>query len=448
MTKIVFGFDVEDYVHPHGADGILYSAQILQKAGVKGCFNIVGRLAEALVKWGRQDVIDALQYHEIDLHSLAHSFHPTINEYTDTADYEAALEEFLRQEKEAVEIIDRIFGKKEHIAACPPGNNVSYVAHYGYAQMGCRVYAGDFVSDRLCGRPMHYCNLLSTDYNLCLDSYLRETTPEKMKEDLDVLAKTKEVYTVYHHPAMGIVKNYWDLMNFYAKNTPEGEYQYAESYSPEEIKAFYDKFAIYVDLIQKDGRFEIVTQKQLAEQYYDADRKVTLDMIPSIRKQIDGAMFPVTAPLSLTLCDIFRACRALLLGEKEYVCGDSYGFLGEPYVMSKPLVFTAEHFRRSAEGIPADGFLPEFVFIDGVKIGPADWMRGALAILCGADSVRIKPAPWQIELWQIIGMRDLWRNLRGWVNNPNDYTDCYLSKRGVLQSWTVRFPKDSLRMMD
>ena len=95
MTKIVFSFDVEDYVNPHAADGILYCAEILRKTGIRGCFNIVARLAQALVKWGRTDIIEALKYHELDLHSLAHSYHPTINEYTDLEDYEAAKAESL-----------------------------------------------------------------------------------------------------------------------------------------------------------------------------------------------------------------------------------------------------------------------------------------------------------------------------------------------------------------
>jgi len=57
------------------------------------------------VSWGREDVIEALKKHEIDLHSLAHSFHPTINEYPDIEDYHQALSIFLFQEEEARKMI-------------------------------------------------------------------------------------------------------------------------------------------------------------------------------------------------------------------------------------------------------------------------------------------------------------------------------------------------------
>ena len=64
MTEIVFSFDTEDYVNPHAADGIINSAHILREAGIKGCYNVVGMLAEALEEWGRDDIIKELSEHQ------------------------------------------------------------------------------------------------------------------------------------------------------------------------------------------------------------------------------------------------------------------------------------------------------------------------------------------------------------------------------------------------
>lgn len=52
MTDIVISFDTEDYVNPAGADGILNAATFLKEENIRGCFNIVAWLAQALVKWG------------------------------------------------------------------------------------------------------------------------------------------------------------------------------------------------------------------------------------------------------------------------------------------------------------------------------------------------------------------------------------------------------------
>ena len=80
MTNVIFSFDTEDYVNPHAADGILRVSRIVREAGFTPCHNLVARTAEALEKWGRQDVLDELKKCEIETHSLAHSYHPTINE--------------------------------------------------------------------------------------------------------------------------------------------------------------------------------------------------------------------------------------------------------------------------------------------------------------------------------------------------------------------------------
>ena len=87
MTNVIFSFDTEDIINERGADGILRCARILREEGVRGCFNIIGLLPNALKKWGRDDIIHELEWHEIDFHSHSHSIHPTINEYTDKADY-------------------------------------------------------------------------------------------------------------------------------------------------------------------------------------------------------------------------------------------------------------------------------------------------------------------------------------------------------------------------
>ena len=81
MTNVIFSLDTEDYINRDAAEGILRTAQLFRRENIKGCYQIVGMLAEALVEWNRQDIIDELrEYHEVDYHSNRHSHHPTINE--------------------------------------------------------------------------------------------------------------------------------------------------------------------------------------------------------------------------------------------------------------------------------------------------------------------------------------------------------------------------------
>ena len=442
MTDIIFSFDVEDYVNPVGADGILRSAELLRKAGVKGCFNIVAHLAEALVEWGRTDVIDALKYHEIDLHSLAHSYHPTINEYTDIADFETAKEEFFSRELPARETISQIFGTECYPAACPPGNSVSYVAHYGYAQMGVPIYTGDLLIDPVRGRHITSCNITCLDYHLCLDRFLIDNTKEQIDAYIEHMAAEKDMHVLYHHPQMAILDEFWDLVNFYGKNTPREEWRPSLQLPPEKTALFYENLAYLVEKLQNDPRFRILTYAEFAERYCAQERVLTATQLPNIKAQLDNYWFPVTAPDSYCLADIFLACRDLLPGQEAHSCHEVYGFLEAPYAISEAITVTAKELRASVHTI-RDDFLPARILVGQQEIGPADWLRAALEVLCGAQSVTLTPADWQIDMDQFPGIRDL--DMKGsWVHSA-DFEDRYLSDRFRLQSWTYRLPPHTSR---
>ena len=98
MTNLIFSFDTEDFTSPYAANGILDAAELLRSEGIRGCFCMVGLLARQLLAWGRTDILQALQYHEVNFHTYGHTLHPTIAEYTDCADFTAAYREVIRQE--------------------------------------------------------------------------------------------------------------------------------------------------------------------------------------------------------------------------------------------------------------------------------------------------------------------------------------------------------------
>ncbi|MBQ7321607.1 MAG: hypothetical protein IJW99_05885 [Clostridia bacterium] len=442
MTYLVFSFDVEDYINPNAADGILWSAELLRREGIRGCFNIVGRLAEALVAWGREDVIEALKHHEIDLHSLAHSHHPTINEYTDLADYGAARAEFDRREHEAREIIGRIFGVDAFPAACPPGSSVSYVAHYGYAEMGVPIYTGDLLVDPVHGRPIHNCNVTSLDYHIYLEKFLLQNDRAGIDAHLDKVAGSMETYVMAHHPQMAIINKFCDLINFNGENVPPERWVLSPVRTAEETARFYENFAYLVKKVKNDPRFRIVTYEELAQIYCAEERRIDAALIPVLRDRLREDFFPLTEPGSYCLSDIFLACRDLLAGKDTHVCGKVYGFLEEPYAIEAPLTVTAEEIRAAAPTV-GDGFLPTALRVGEHTVGPADWLRGALEVLCGAERVELTPGPWQIDLNEFPAVRDM-KLSDGWIHCAS-FRDRYLSHRFRLQSWTYRLPANSAR---
>lgn len=92
-----------------------------------------------------------------------------------------------------------------------------------------------------------------------------------------------------------------------------------------------------------------------------------------------------------------------------------------------------------------EGFLPIEIRVGMHTVGPADWLRGALAVLCGEERVTLTPAPWQIDLDQFPATRDM-KLSDGWIHRA-DFRDEHLSRRARLQSWTWRLPCGSKRLI-
>ena len=447
MTDVVIRFDTEDFVRPDGAEGILRSARILRKHGIRGSYVLVGKLAEALEKWGRDDIIEELKYHELSTHSYSHSVHPTMNEETDIEDFEEAKQRFFNHENKARDIITHIFGETEYSTACPPGYDISYVNFYGYAEMGTKISSDIVLNDRYRNRVMHFCNMACVNMVYPVDNPLMTATHEEILATLDEIAKTKDAGVVYHHPDKGIFKQHWDVLNFRGENSPEEKWVEGDRKTPEEVEKFYENFEFLVKALKDDPRFNIVTHCELATKY-ETERVITKKEIEEIAPQLKEKFFPVTTPDSYCLTDIFYACRALLLGEKEHKCGWVWGFLNPPYSITQPVKVTAEEMRESAKEIKKDYFLPEKITVGDKVLGTADWLRAAIEIILGAESAVVVPDVWQIDLDQFPALRDLKYDTRLWPIFSPELKDDYLSNRERLQSWTIRLPKNTKRLAE
>mgnify|MGYP003308798502 CR=1 FL=1 len=263
MTDIIFSFDTEDFTSCRAADAILREAQVLTENGVVGCFCIVGHLADQLVSWNRTDVLEALSHHEIHNHSLAHSMHPTINEYTDIEDANEAISRVIEKETLANEKISAATGIKRFYAAVPPGNSKSYAAMYAYAKMGFPIYA-DTVCDTVRSEGVHYCNIFHTKYTVSFETLLIHNKNTDLDELLDKLSKMPRAI-IYTHPNVATHTEWWDLLNYNGENKhPFGEWEKCKERPREEEEAFYSGIGKLVKKIKSDKRFRITTYTELA----------------------------------------------------------------------------------------------------------------------------------------------------------------------------------------
>lgn len=442
MTDIIFSFDTEDFTSSRAADGILYEANLFREEGVKGCFCVVGLLAKHLKEWGRQDVIDALSHHEIGTHTYGHTLHPMINEYTDIEDFYKAQNELIRQETLGVEYIKENLGVDRVWAACPPGNQKSYVAMYGYHKMGIPIYADTFC-DTERGTGAYYCNIFHANYTFGIEWFLRDATEEQIKEKLDELAK-RERAVIYTHPNMIIKADFWDALNYHKENlVPFGEWIEAPDLDEAITKKVLDNMRKLIRMIKADPRFRIITYSELAaELEKEGERIVKAEHIPEIYAKLKERIFPVQSPMSLSLADMVLACRDLLLGKGEHLCGDVYGFLEKPYGVDKAVTVTREDIISACDQIKNGEFLPAKLKAGEYYIGVTDWLLGALEVLLGKETVKILPKEQLPCLDCMPEVRD--SDFKGTWQHSDSFEDKYLSDRLRYQSYTMRFRKESI----
>lgn len=444
MTDIIFSFDTEDFTSSRAADGILYEANLLKEEGVVGNFLLVGLLAKQLKKWGRDDVIEALSHHEIGTHTYGHTLHPMINEYTDIEDFYEAQKELICQESLAIDYIKETFGVEKIYTACPPGNQKSYVAMYGYHKMGIPIYADTFC-DTAEGTGAYYCNIFHVYYAFGIEWFLRDATDEQIKEKLDELAK-REIAVIYTHPNMIIKSDFWDQLNYHKENlVPFGQWIEAEDLPAEITETVLKNMRKLIRFIKADPRFRITTYSKLtAELQKEGTRVVKREHISEIYKSLKEDFFPIQSPMSLSLSDMLLACRDFLLGKNEHTCGDVFGFLSKPYEIEKPVTVSANDIISACEQIKDNEFLPEKIKVGKEYIGPADYLYGALEVLLGAQSVDISPKQQLPCLDCMPEVRD--SDFKGTWQHSDSFEDNYLSDRLRYQSWTMRIRATSCKV--
>ncbi len=213
MTRLLFSFDTEDFTSNHAADAIYELAEILRTEGVRGCFAVVGLLAEQLKAWGRTDVLEALSHHEVVFHSWGHTYHPTISEMTDLADFEEAKRLYIEREGKGATMVAETTGVLQNICAVPPGNSFGYVAQYALDEMGFAIMSGTAIRTPDC-RPVKYCNIWHTRYGTQLEHAKRnhlfedDLTEEHLQWIVDQEAQY-EYSIMYNHPNRALYTKFW-----------------------------------------------------------------------------------------------------------------------------------------------------------------------------------------------------------------------------------------------
>ncbi len=440
MTDILYSFDTEDFTSNSSADAIVILADLLEREGVKANFCITGLLAKQLIAWKRQDVLTSLKPHETQLHSLGHSLHPTINEYTDIKDFEKAYLRCKKEEMLAEKYIKEATKTDKLYAAVPPGKSFSYVAMYVYADLGLAAYC-DTVCDTVNGDGVFYCNLYHMDYFRSFESMFYDDTDFDEDEFIEQLAKRKHAI-LYNHPNYMLCEEFWDKLNYDKVNKhPFGQWESCKRRSEADIEAFKNKLISLTRKLKSDGRFAFKTVSEVINEigFYN-ERKITRGMLPMIRAQLQKELAPLKSPLSLSVSEVFDACEYFIKNEKEntYTPKRTYGFLSQPQALQKEIKVCAKSLLTAVKNIERERFIDSGFHLDGEVLGPADMLFLMLDYLCGENEIlTARPRRQLVSVDMLPNLKTL--SLKGTWIHSDEFEDKYLSERLRLQSWTMRF---------
>lgn len=448
-TEVLFFFDTEDFTNPRSDDGAKEIADLMNEMGLTGQFVVVGRVAEALEKRGRKDVVDALKPHLVLAHTWDHSAHPNLCERTDIADYAAAFADIDSRERKTMASIRRVLGAKTIYGAVPPGNSDSYVAMYVYSAMGLKFYGGPWFFDDD-PEDLWLCNMRMLPYNVPIEWLMEpdcSNDPNDPYSDrpegcrtvdgvLDHAAKLKRAI-FYLHPNKIHSLEFADVINYKGRNVhPDEKWEMSPERRPEDVATYWGRVRELLMRLKSDRRFRITTLAELA-----ATTKPRVDItradVPIIRAALAKKFAPLDAPASWSIADVFQAAVMMLRGEKSHRTGRVYGFLEKPRGIVAPVTVSTEDLRLAAGKIDLSTFLPPVIRVGGQELGPADFLRAALEVLdTGVDKVRVDPGP-QMPGYELIPRLEK-ICLRGtWMHSP-ELKDQYLSDRMRLQLWTMR----------
>ena len=426
--RVMFWYDVEDYVCDAADEGTLCHARMLTELGVRGNFSLVGFYAQRLVERGRFDVIEALKGHCLGSQTLYHSRHPTICEYTDVADWGAAYRRCLAEESECIGMIKAVFGLDSINLFVPPGTSVTPVAMYAYADRGVTFYGGglDIFGDSLAERPAWYCNMLHVPYS-----------PASLRDN-DTLAK-RDLTVIATHPNQLVTAEFWDGVNYAGGNlVPWRQWRQPRLLTPEQQRREREGWREMVAGIVNDRRLTVVTCEDLAREIRPRVAIRRSD-VPRLRAAMSRGFEPVEEP-SWCVSDVFQAAVAFLRGASSFLPGKAWGFLERPIGVTEPVTVTRADVTAAARALDVRAFLPPQVAVGDRKVGPGDFLVAMLELLDGdAETVTLEPRDQIGPMGRHLpNLPDLKLGQGDWPIYAKSFKDEYVSDRLRWQFWTLR----------
>ena len=221
MRELFLTFDTEDFISPNSIPTLHSILESLRKNELDTIFFITGHMAEKLQDFAALIVL--LNEHTIGYHSSSHSVHPTIFEFTDTANYENAYRVSIQREtshinpltgaiegKGGITALRHLFPRKEIVVFRAPGNCWSPPHLEALRDLGIRY---DF-STSMSRMPVDYKGITFYPYSIL--GHWEGKLIDYRVLSISIARRAVSVATI--HPSLCANRSEWDLI--YLKSNP------------------------------------------------------------------------------------------------------------------------------------------------------------------------------------------------------------------------------------
>jgi len=484
---VILWFDTEDYLLPADDDACLRLANMLSTRGIRATFKVVGEKARVLEKRGRNDVIAALQKHDIGYHANFHSVHPTPTEYLAECGLLDGMAEFARREGGGAADVRRIFGVKTLACYGQPGSSWAPQTHAALAEIGiapsgvpCYVDEGSHVG--LDNKPFWFGGALNV-YNMGngrgytrMDLHQPDAL-EPAKKTVSAMAErlAREdgggLISIFYHPCEWVHRQFWDGVNFSrGANPPREKWKLPPQRTAEETEAAFQQFGQYLDHIRTIPGVRFITASELPQIYPDAVRTegATEQELEELAQRIlkrdgNGVDLQMIGKKAFSLADQFELL-ALAVGEqldgtKVQFPVIARGLLGPDGVPptrteeqdSGHRSLTPSAFRAAAldvrDFIQTQKRVPARVFIGPDAIAPADFLVALASVYDSfqkGETLALSPAN-EIPVGmntEVLPARHIAKDtpglFGGWVIHKEGFRAPKILEVARLQAWTLK----------
>lgn len=321
--KILFWFDVEDFINPESEAALVGILDLLDKRGIIGIFKFVGEKIRKLEEHHRTDIIERLKQHEIGYHTNFHSVHPVITEYLEPFGFKEGAEEFERREGSGFTDLQRI-AEQPILCYGQPGLAWAPQSYPVLNKWNIPVYLDGHDQVTLGNKPFWYGGLLNmTSLVGLMYIPLEEGALEAAIERFDQLCELQQdeeigFISIFYHPTEFVFAEFWDAVNFAKGSNPPRSEWVKPPFRPEgDMQRYLDRVGEFVDYTLTKENVEYIGAADLIKLEKTEERVLSQGEVVAFAEQIGSELsYCSNGNLSLSAAELFWVFRQYLLGDE------------------------------------------------------------------------------------------------------------------------------------